>query len=366
MKLFVVSCLIASQAFSQPSKRASEDHGEEECCMEKTVGGILYKLNPSKNLDKAMMERYNCLNGCIYNTAERPGPSFCFARGDLVVECKDGFKWCYEGECGVDKWAEHIEACGGDRQSPIDVRKTSGPPVSQPLRFEGYEKLEISMLSSEDPDHLGGKDDRFNGMVSNNGHTAVLSVRKDNKEENGIVSGGPLNSDEYVMLQLHFHWGANNQRGSEHTIDGKEFPMEMHIVHIKRGLTIEQALAAPDGLAVVGQMFEITDDDNRAIQPLVESLKQIRDYKGEFAMDDVDLKVVDLLPKGGTYANYPGSLTTPPCSEAVVWLLYLDPIPISARQMDSFRELEDSHGGSIVDNFRPPLDLNGREVKFFE
>ena len=115
------------------------------------------------------------------------------------------------------------------------------------------------------------------------------------------------------------------------------------------------------------------------MQPLVDSLQQIRDYKGEFKMDDVDLKVnrqglaqgtpvqvVDLLPKGGAYANYPGSLTTPPCSEAVAWLLYLDPIPISARQMDSFRELEDSHGGSIVDNYRPPQELNGREVKFFE
>ena len=91
-QLFVLSCLIASQAFSLPSKtkrlaqdlpesgpdekthkpRAADDHGEEECCLEKTVGDILYKLNPSKNLDAGMMERYNCLNGCIYSAAERP------------------------------------------------------------------------------------------------------------------------------------------------------------------------------------------------------------------------------------------------------------------------------------------------------
>ena len=59
------------------------------------------------------------------------------------------------------------------------------------------------------------------------------------------------------MLQLHFHWGSDDSRGSEHTINGEEFPMEMHIVHKKVGLTLEEALATPDGLAVVGQMFEV-------------------------------------------------------------------------------------------------------------
>ena len=60
------------------------------------------------------------------------------------------------------------------------------------------------------------------------------------------------------MLQLHFHWGADNSKGSEHTINGEEFPMEMHIVHKKVGLTVEEALATSDGLAVVGQMFQVT------------------------------------------------------------------------------------------------------------
>ena len=59
------------------------------------------------------------------------------------------------------------------------------------------------------------------------------------------------------MLQLHFHWGADNSKGSEHTINGEEFPMEMHIVHKKVGLTVEEALATSDGLAVVGQMFQV-------------------------------------------------------------------------------------------------------------
>ena len=61
----------------------------------------------------------------------------------------------------------------------------------------------------------------------------------------------------YQMLQLHFHWGSDNSRGSEHTINGEEFPMEMHIVHKKVGLTVEEALGTSDGLAVVGQMFQV-------------------------------------------------------------------------------------------------------------
>ena len=61
----------------------------------------------------------------------------------------------------------------------------------------------------------------------------------------------------YQMLQLHFHWGADDSKGSEHTINGEEFPMEMHIVHKKVGLTVEEALGTSDGLAVVGQMFQV-------------------------------------------------------------------------------------------------------------
>ncbi|KAF4528484.1 hypothetical protein B566_EDAN013031, partial [Ephemera danica] len=69
------------------------------------------------------------------------------------------------------------------------------------------------------------------------------------------LSGGPLQGG-YTFLQMHFHWGADNTRGSEHTIDGKSFPLELHVVHYKTEYgTPTNALTKPDGLAVVGYLF---------------------------------------------------------------------------------------------------------------
>merc|ERR1712088_295669 len=96
MKKFIVfTCLLASQALGKPSKRAADDGHEGECCGEKRVGNVLYQLFSEG--DVKQLARYNCLSGCIYKDEEDPqGPSFCFARGDLPVECMDDFHWCYD------------------------------------------------------------------------------------------------------------------------------------------------------------------------------------------------------------------------------------------------------------------------------
>merc|ERR1711971_127022 len=277
MKNFIVfTCLLVSQALAKPSKRAADEGHEGECCAEKRVGEILYQLFSEG--DASQLARYNCLNGCIYKDEVDPeGPSFCFAHGDLPVECMDDFHWCYEGNCGPEFW-----------ETPIDVEwpENSLPnALPGPLTFEGYDRLRTAELSSEIADRLG-KDHRLDGEVVNNGHTAVLGVVHET-ESDGIMTGPVLGEGQsYQMLQLHFHWGADDSKGSEHTINGEEFPMEMHIVHKKVGLTVEEALATSDGLAVVGQMFQISAEDNAVLTPLLPS-------------------------PDGEYANYDGSLTTP-------------------------------------------------------
>merc|ERR1712226_474285 len=288
---------------SQALAKPSKRAAEEgECCSEKRVGNVLYQL--FNEGDARQLARYNCLNGCIYKEEEDPqGPSFCFAHGDLDRE-------------------------GADR--------------------------------------LGGGDSRLDGEVKNNGHTAVLGVVHED-ESDGIMTGPVLGEGQsYQMLQLHFHWGADDSRGSEHTINGEEFPMEMHIVHKKVGLTVEEALATSDGLAVVGQMFQISDEDNEVLTPLIESLANIENFDDKFDMTDSPLQVEDLLPSpDGEYANYDGSLTTPTCNEAVRWILFKEPIPISASQMEAFRALKDNADIPMVDNYRPPQPINGREVNFY-
>merc|ERR1711971_421939 len=349
MKNFIVfTCLLVSQALAKPSKRAADEGHEGECCAEKKVGNILYQLFSEG--DASQLARYNCLNGCIYKDEVDPeGPSFCFAHGDLPVECMDDFHWCYEGNCGPEFWETRFEDCAGKSQSPIDVEwpeNSMANALPGPLTFEGY--------------------DRLDGEVVNNGHTAVLGVVHET-ESDGIMTGPVLGEGQsYQMLQLHFHWGADNSKGSEHTINGEEFPMEMHIVHKKVGLTVEEALATSDGLAVDGQMFQISAEDNAVLTPLIESLANIENFDDKFDMVDSPLKVQDLLPSpDGEYANYDGSLTTPTCNEAVQWILSKEPIQISARQMEAFRALKDGKDKPMVDNYRPPQPLNGREVSFY-
>ena len=77
-------------------------------------------------------------------------------------------------------------------------------------------------------------------------------------DDEGILRGGPL-SEKYQILQLHFHWGKDDTKGSEHTYDNKAFPLEMHVVHVKSSLKddLPKALSTSDGLAVTGFQFEI-------------------------------------------------------------------------------------------------------------
>ena len=80
---------------------------------------------------------------------------------------------------------------------------------------------------------------------------------------NFTIQDGPYNGEVYQFLQLHFHWGSKDTQGSEHTIDGKEFPMELHMVHINSKYVDAQGnldggyATNGDGLAVLGFMFEL-------------------------------------------------------------------------------------------------------------
>jgi len=89
-------------------------------------------------------------------------------------------------------------------------------------------------------------------------------------------------------------------------------------------------------------------------------------YKKFWLLEEKSLFQLCLLPSpNGEYANYNGSLTTPGCNEAVQWILFKEPIQISASQMEAFRALLDAAEEPMVDNYRPTQPLNGRQVNFY-
>ncbi|KFU89638.1 Carbonic anhydrase 15, partial [Chaetura pelagica] len=153
--------------------------------------------------------------------------------------------------------------------------------------------------------------------------------------EHITISGGGL-PGRYRALQLHFHWGSPAGNGSEHTLDGHQLPMELHIVHMNvKYRTLAEAKGHPNGLAVLSFFYQVSESPNTNYNTIVAGLRNISQ-----AGESVDLastfRLSTLLPRAGRlsgYYRYQGSLTTPDCSEVVVWTIFEEPVEISQEQV---------------------------------
>ena len=218
--------------------------------------------------------------------------------------------WDYAGSGGPQSWGEmkpEFSKCStGTRQSPIDIR-------------DGI-RVEL------DPVQFDYKPSAF--RVIDNGHTVQVNVAAGNSIE---VMGR-----RYELVQFHFH------RPSEERIDGRQFDMVVHLVH--KDL---------DGrLAVVAVLL-----DRGSAQPVVQNVwNNLPLEKGEEVAARSTLNVNELLPAERQYFTYMGSLTTPPCSEGVLWMVMKQPVPVSAEQIGIFARLYPM-------NARPVQSAAGRLIK---
>jgi len=298
---------------------------------------------------------------------------------EAEVNCDD-YQWCYEGDCAASTWGTCVEACNGMSQSPIDipvaVQQGSALAV-RPLTFNNYQNVRIDVFGVQEEHYraqnginVNSNGDRLDPpKLKNPGYTLQFDVNPNTAGVAGVLSGGPL-GENYNILQLHFHWGADNSRGSEHTYSGREYPLEMHIVHYDSTLPdVPTILNTPKGLAVTGFMFDIdhTGTDNAALQPLLNGISSVLTAGSGIPYNTAaeGFNLNDLISPIATtseYTYYSGSLTTPTCNEVVEWINILTPLKISSSQMAMFRTLMNGDGKPIVDNYRPPQPLNNRPV----
>lgn len=262
----------------------------------------------------------------------------------------DAHAWKYHGPFGPSGWSAVAADCSADRrrQTPIDIR-TSKTKVDETMS-------DIELLIAN-PTHGQGI------TMSNNGHSVNLAF--DNSMQ---VTGGKLGG-VYRVAGVHFHWGVSDYTGSEHTINGQRFPLEMHIVSYdqERYSGVAEALKGNDSLAVLGVLFTITDKDNPSIEPIVSNLMAIQFPGSSTRIRHFYLQT--LLPnKYQThFYRYLGSLTTPPCSEVVIWSVFEHTVTISSSQLNYFRELfegENKQGEPqlLRYNWRPVQSLHQRNV----
>lgn len=218
--------------------------------------------------------------------------------------------WTYEGEEGPQHWGEIDPAyavCGiGTSQSPIDVSAPSEKDLEN-ISFH-YQPSEVNIL--------------------NNGHTVQV-----NYDAGSYIE---LDGVRYDVAQLHYH------APSEHAINGKLFAAELHIVH----------KSADGHLAVVGILLD-EGSQNDAYQPFIANLP---DQKSDVKDAGIKINAVGLLPAVQTTYRYMGSLTTPPCTEGVIWLLMTTPVELSAEQLNLLEAVFE--GG----NNRPVQAANDRSI----
>uniref|UniRef100_A0A8C1SIZ6 Carbonic anhydrase 4 n=1 Tax=Cyprinus carpio TaxID=7962 RepID=A0A8C1SIZ6_CYPCA len=128
----------------------------------------------------------------------------------------------------------------------------------------------------------------------------------------------PISESPLDAQQLHLHWGKNGGPGSEYTIDGEKYPMELHIVHIKENYkSVKQAINDPSGVAVLGLFYELKPQiANKKYDGIINSLKNITHPGTNVTLPAVSLDML-ILPHNELerYFRYQGSLTTPGCSE---------------------------------------------------
>ncbi|MEO0034148.1 MAG: carbonic anhydrase [Pseudomonadota bacterium] len=206
-----------------------------------------------------------------------------------------GAHWSYEGLSGPTYWgslSHDYEACaGGHQQSPIDLR-AAVPAQLAPIGIT-YQSQPLTVV--------------------NNGHTLQANLAPGNF----ILFDG----ERYNLLQYHFH------TPSEHTVGGQPAPMEVHLVHKNQNT---------GALVVLGVML-VPGEANPVLEAVLNSAPAEAGPPREVA--DVKVDPSRLLPAGRDYFRYEGSLTTPPCSEVVHWVVFKQPVTVSAAQIDRFAKL---------------------------
>lgn len=218
-------------------------------------------------------------------------------------------EWTYEGAGGPDEWsrlAPEYSACGGKNQSPVNLT--------------GFIEAQLKPIAfAYQP---GGSE------IVNNGHTIQI-----NYDSGSSIA---IDNIQFNLKQFHFH------APSENLIGGKSFPMEMHLVHADR-----------DGnLAVVAVMLS-EGAENKALAEIWPALPKAAHEKKPLPMKFAAEK---LLPADRDYYRYNGSLTTPPCTEGVRWLVLKTPVSVSKDQIAAFVQI--LHHA----NNRPVQAINARPI----
>lgn len=221
-------------------------------------------------------------------------------------------EWGYTGATGPAAWGSlspAYAACGnGKAQSPI--------------------ALEVTELAAPSASSAALTYPPITGTVLNTGHELEINA--------GPGASASIDGQQYQLIRYHFH------TPSEHTVGGKQYPAEIHFVHT----------SATGQNSVVGVFVE-EGAHNAAMDPI---LAVAPSSKGQAPLPIGPASPAVLVPPTSSAYRYPGSLTTPPCTEGIAWFVDSAPITMDHDQLAALEKI--GHNNS-----RPTQPLNGRQVQ---
>uniref|UniRef100_A0A671P8Q2 protein-tyrosine-phosphatase n=1 Tax=Sinocyclocheilus anshuiensis TaxID=1608454 RepID=A0A671P8Q2_9TELE len=259
-------------------------------------------------------------------------------------------QFSFTGTFGPRRWASAYPECGERNQSPVDIPDldTQVSQECQELTLDGFETKSSNRTT-----------------MKNTGKTVSIVLKNDY-----FVRGAGL-PGRFKAEKLEFHWGSTNgSAGSEHSINGKKFPVEMQIYFYNSDDfdSLSTAIKERRIIAAMAVFFQVAKKVNIAAEPIITGLKRVVHHEKETNLGPFILR--DLLPSSlGSYYRYTGSLTTPPCSKVVEWIIFSRPVYLSYHQLEAFYSIftteQQDHVKSVDylrNNHRPTQNLGSRQI----
>ncbi|XP_059049711.1 carbonic anhydrase 1-like [Achroia grisella] len=260
--------------------------------------------------------------------------------GGVAVPAAPHKEWDYKGQ---DKWSASYPGCGGRSQSPVDLPvdtlvRTKG---ARPLLFCNYDVMPTSLT------------------LENYGQSVKLYGEWKNKLR-PLVYGGAAHSRRYLFHSLTLHWP------SEHAVGGLQYPLEIQVLHISAEFsTIDEALEASprDHQAILGiaSLYKFDNHTQKGLSELLKTASAMYDVKASVPLNPLSY----FSPPLKEYACYQGSITTPPCTESVLWLIRGRTLSVTREHVELFQSLlgDYEETGKMVSRRVQPL--NDRKTFYF-